>query len=174
MYNEFKNVKEWYGHTPEAFMAFLSFQRYVNGTIIQWDRIQVDKKALPGQSKEEYIKLMITLFLDVHFYFICYDKASKLLKHFVELEDETKLNCLWQKFGPKFKPFRIARNHLEHIHERVTRDYMWDFGNIKGDTYTFGGESFDIGKAGLKILTDAYEEVVDILCSRPKNKLSNS
>lgn len=153
----------------EASVALLTLERYVNGATIQWNRIQADKIALPGPGPGVDQTLMLTLFLDIHFYFVCYDKAQNLLKHFVKTDGDPKLDNLWQTLKSKFKPFNDARNHLEHIETRIKRKYLSDFGNLYKDTFTFGGERFDISASGLKILTDAYEQVVGILRLRPKD-----
>jgi len=168
MYNEALNII-WKAYSFEASVALLTLERYVNGTMIQWNRIQADKRALPGPGPGVDQTLMLTLFLDIHFYFVCYDKAQNLLEHLARTDGDSKLGNLWQMLKPKFKPFNDARNHLEHIETRITRKYLSDFGNLENDTFTFGGERFDISASGLKILTDAYEQVVGILRSRPKN-----
>jgi len=169
MYNEALNIIRK-AHSFKASAALLTLERYVNGTMIQWNRIQSDKRALPGPGPGVDQTLMLTLFLDIHFYFVCYDKAQNLLKYLAEETDgDAKLNNLWQTLRHKFKPFNDARNHLEHIENRIRRRYLSDFGNLENDTFTFGGERFDISASGLQILTDAYEQVVAILRARPKN-----
>lgn len=151
----------------EAFVALLTLERYVNGAIIQWDRIQADKEALPGPGPGVDRTLMLKLFLDIHFYFICCDKAQNLLGYLSKTDGGPKLVRLWQTLKPNFKPFNEARNHLEHIETRIKKKYLFDLGNLENDTFTFGGERFDISASSLKILTDAYEQVVNILRSRP-------
>ena len=57
-----------------------------------------------------------------------------------------------------------ARNHLEHIEERLYRKkYLADLGNLKGSSFTFGGMSFDISGNALSIFTGAYEKLLSIL-----------
>ena len=168
MYNEALNII-WKAHSFEASVVLLTLEKYVNGTMIQWNRIQADKKALPGPGPGVDQTLMQTLFLDIHFYFICYDKVQNLLEHLAGTDGDSKLNNLWQILKPKFKPFNNARNILEHIETRMEKKHLSDFGNLRNDTFSFGGKRFDISASGLKILTDAYEQVVGILRSRPKN-----
>jgi hypothetical protein len=168
MYNEAVNVI-LKAHISKASIALLILEKYVNGTMIQWNRIQADKRALPGPGLGVDQTLMQTLFLDIHFYFICYDKVQNLIEYLTETDGDSKLNNLWQILKPKFEPFNTARNHLEHIETRMEEKYLYDFGNFENDIFSFGGECFDISASGLKILTDAYEQVIDILRSRPKN-----
>ena len=168
-YDEHKNIPEWYGRTLfEASMAFLLFENYVNNTISQWERIKEDRKAFPTKSVEEQKTLMRNLFLDIHSYFVFYTMAQKYFECLEELEKEQKMTNLWLKFKPKFKPFVDARNHMEHPCCRIKEwKYLRDWCNIRGDKITIGGEAFDLGKSGLKILTDAYEEVFQALRSKP-------
>ena len=168
MYNEALNII-WKARSFEASAALLTLERYVNGTMIQWNRIQANKRALRPPSPGVDQTLMLTLFLDIHLYFVCYDKAQNLLEHLAKTDGDPRLDNLWQTLRPKFKPFNDARNHLEHIETRITRKYLSDFGNLENDMFTFGGERFDISASGLQILTDAYGQVVAILRSRPKN-----
>lgn len=168
MYNEALNII-CKASSFEASAVLLTLERYVNGTIIQWNRIQADKRALPGPGPGVDQKLMLTLFLDIHFYFVCYDKGQNLIGYLAKINGDPNLHNIWQTLKPKFRPFNDARNHLEHIETRIKREYLSDFGNLENDTFTFGGERFDISASGLKILEDAYEQVVSALRSRPEN-----
>ena len=164
----------WEMHSLDGSVALVTFEKYVNGAIIQWNRIQVDKKALPGRGPGVNHTLMLTLFLDVHFYFVCIDKAQNLLGYIAEIEEDTKLEALWKGLKPKFKPFNDARNHLEHIESRIKKENLSDFGNLHNDSFTFGGNTFDISVSGLQMLKDAYEQMLTILSSRPKVGYSRS
>lgn len=164
MYNEWLKIigKVPYQHR----LALWTLENYVNGAIIQWNRIQADKKTLPGPPPGVDQTLVLILFLDIHFYFICGDKVQNLLEYLAKANIDPKLKDLWNRYKPRLEPFNRARNHLEHIETRTSPEYERDFGNLKGDIYTFGGERFDISASSLKILTDAYEEVVNILHMR--------
>lgn len=168
MYDEALNII-WKARSFEASAALLTLERYINGTMIQWNRIHADKRALLGPGSGVDRTLMLTLFLDIHLYFVCYDKAQNLLEHLAKNDGDPQLDNLWQTLKPKFKPFNDARNHLEHIETRIKGKYLSDFGNLVNDTFTFGGQHFDISASGLQILTDAYEQVVAILRLRPEN-----
>lgn len=157
----------WKTNNFESSVGLLILKKYVNGTIIQWDRIQIDKKMLPGPGPGVDHRLMDTLFLDIHFYFVCFDKCQNLIEYLAKTDGDPKLDVLWQELKPKFKPFNDARNHLEHIETRLTKDYFSDLGNMLNDTYTFGGDSYNVSASGLKILTDAYEQILTIIGSRP-------
>ncbi len=166
LYNETIDVI-WKTNSFKTSVALMMLEKYVNGAIIQWNRIQLDKKALPGKGPGVDQQIILTLFLDIHFYFVCYDKSQNLVEYLASTEGDPKLNELWQELKRKFKPFNDARNHLEHIETRITKDYLSDFGNLENETFTFGGECFDVSETGLRLLTDAYEQVIAILRSRP-------
>jgi len=106
---------------------------------------------------------METLFLDVHFYFVCFDKAQSLV-HFLAVEScGPKPKEIWAGSKADFRPYNDARNHIEHVESRIKRENHRDLGNMVGSTDTFSGEKFDIGAAGLKRLTAVYEKVVEAL-----------
>ncbi|MBU2577537.1 hypothetical protein KKA69_01765 [Patescibacteria group bacterium] len=170
MYNEALNFRD---KTPflDAWATLYKLEKYVNGATIQGDRIQADRKeldrdALQGVNPGVDRKLMLTLFLDIHFYFICCDKVQNLLESFVELDGDPKLKKLWRTMKPKLKIFNDARNILEHIEKEIRKENLSDLGNLQKDAFTFGGKSYDISESRLKSLTDAYEQVVSILSKR--------
>ena len=126
MYNESLNII-LKANSDKGSMALLILEQYVNGTILQWNRIQVDRNVILDIYKQglcvNRIKIL-TLFLDIHFYFICYDKSQNLIKKFIKYDDDPTLESLWQTLEPKFKLFNDARNHLEHIDDRIKSRYL--------------------------------------------------
>jgi hypothetical protein len=71
---------------------------------------------------------------------------------------------------------RIARNHLEHIEERIycpSTEYWGDLGNLRGDSYTFGGRSFDVSEKPLIIVNEAYDDLLAILSEKKTLKPDN-
>lgn len=139
-----------------------ALENYVNGTTIQFERIQSSKASLLA-GKRVMVRSILTLFLDVHFYFVCYDKAQNLFKEISERVGDEEIISFWAEHESNFKSFNDARNHLEHIETRATAKYLNDFGNLKNDTFTFGGEEFDVSREGLDYLTEAFQIFVDIL-----------
>jgi hypothetical protein len=136
--------------TFEAQIALHILENYVNGAIIQWNRIQVDK-TLPGPGVDPL------LFLDIHFYFICCDKVHKWINYLAKRDG--KIKEMWKEREPKIRHLAGARHLLEHLEGLVNKKYLWDFGNLQNDCFTFGGEKFDISEAGLKIVTDTYKQI---------------
>jgi hypothetical protein len=154
--------------TDRAGVALHFFEQYVNGAIIQWERIQKVKKEFLAPATRVNPFLVQTLFMDIHFYFICHDKVQNLFEKIASMEGDQELTRLWEKSKPIFRPYNNVRNHLEHIDERINNKSLSDFGNLRNDIYTFGPEQVDIGPLNLKILTEAYEKVIDHLNSRLK------
>lgn len=146
-----------------ALLTLHFVEQYVNGATFQWERIQEDKSKLPGPGPRVDARLIQTLFLDVHFYFVCGEKVKKLYKEFIEIDGGKDLKDLWAKHKHMFKKLKIARDHLEHIDERVQDESHRDFGNLMGDTYIFWGEKFDISRSALGELEAAYEELIEML-----------
>jgi len=152
----------------QAQVVFLSFENYVNGAVIQWHRIQESKARLPGPGPGVDPVLIWTLFLDIHFFFICGDKVQNLLECLVKTDGTRDIQVLWDDWKSRLKPFNDARNHLEHLDSRITspKDYLSDFGNLHGDTYSFGGEKYDVSIGALNLLTEVYEAVLRLLDAR--------
>jgi len=152
-------------------------EKYVNGSIIQQYRIQYIIEYMHNEHKERAEKfkrgehvspgvnssLMQTLFMDVHFYLICFDKVQNLIKKLSKVEKHPELKKFWQELEPKFKPYNDMRNNLEHIEERLTSENLIDFGNLNDNNYSFGGKKIDIGEDSLNFIRDSYEHVHDIL-----------
>ncbi len=152
-------------------VALLIFEKYANATEIQFERIQQDKKALPGPGPGADTKLMITLFSDIHFYFVCIDKVQNLLEAIAKSDGEPSFIELWSRYQSIFKPYNDARNHLEHIEDRIKeKKYLSDLGNLHNNTYTFGGEPFDISRKGLDTVIESYNDVYSLLKERKKSK----
>jgi hypothetical protein len=170
----YKNALDiiWETNSFEASVALLIFEKYVNGVEIQWERIQQDKKALPGSGPGVDLKIMQTLFFDIHFYFVCIDKVQNLLEKIAELDGDPELKTLWDRYKPLFKPFNDVRNILEHIEREITnKENLSDFGNIYNDAYTFGGKKFDISNNGLNLAIDAYKDVCRVISRRKEERM---
>jgi len=151
--------KQFQGAPREVWSALWLLERYVNAAISQLDRV---REAIDTAWNYSGTWSLDQLLVDLHFYFICWDKAQNLLGRLVTVHADPRLEHLWSAFKPVCKPFNDARNHLEHIDERLACNPD-QTGHIQGDTFLFAGEKFDVSPSGLKLLTDMYEEVVNIL-----------
>lgn len=143
----------------KVWSSFWLLERYVNAAISQIDRI---RQTLEGSWGYSGTWSLDQITVDVHFYFICWDKAQNMLEHLASIHGDSRLKTLWATFQTVSKPFNDARNHMEHIDERIERDPSFT-GHIAGDKFAMAGQTFDVSEAGLKLLTDMYEEVVHIV-----------
>src|SRR5262245_35298591 len=149
-----KPNQNWY-----QFICYSPLERYVNAAISQLDRV---RQSIDAGWNYSGTWSLDQLLVDLHFYFICWDKAQNLLNRLAMIHGDPRLRDLWSAFQPACKPFNDARNHLEHIDERLERNPD-ETGSIQGEVFFFAGERFDTSQASLKLLTDMYEEVVNIL-----------
>lgn len=164
------------------FVLLLKIENYVNGAIIQMNRIERNRNSLKEMftslttRKQFRVSKHHTIYLacDVHYYFICIDKIKKLLSCLAkELQDKNiyKLQSRLNKY------FNIAtvRNHFEHIEDRCIgylslsdknkkrKQHIKDFGNFIGDNFSFNDEKYPCDKKSLKEIKTIYEELIDIV-----------
>jgi len=172
----------------ELFLLLHSLEKYVNGAIIEMNRLEKTRKNITKKLSKLRQNIdtprkkdfqLTYLACDTHFYFICIDKCYKLIAQLsLELGDneikklKTKLN----------KVFDIAtiRNHLEHIEDRC-RGYLNlkdkkqnikkpinDFGNFARDDFSFNNKKYPSGKKSLEELKNIYIELIKILDERAR------
>lgn len=157
--------KQFEGTPRNIWSVLWLLERYVNAAIAQLDRV---RETVEQISDYHGTWLLDQILLDIHYYFICWDKTQNLLERLNEVYPDPKMERLWQGFRLVCRPFNDARNHLEHIDERLARNPN-ETGTIQGDVFVFADERFDISEAGLKVLTDMYEEVINILALRNRD-----
>ena len=111
------------GTRHEIWSPLWLLERHVNAAISQIARI----RETTNQTSEYHgTWLLDQILVDIHFYFICWDKAQILLKRLAEVHGDPNLKNLWLKFEPVCKLFNDARNHLEHIDERLAKKSATD------------------------------------------------
>lgn len=172
----------------ELFLLLHSLEKYVNGAIIEMNRLEKTRKNITKRlsnlrqnidtpRKKDF--QLTYLACDTHFFFICIDKCYKLITQLsLELNDneikklKTKLN----------KVFDIAtiRNHLEHIEDRCKgylsikdkkqniKKHISDFGNFAGDDFSFNNKKYPSGKKSLEELKNIYLDLIKILDDRAR------
>jgi len=167
----------------ELFLLLYSLEKYVNGAIIEMNRLEKTRKNITKKllnlkqniSTPRKRDFWLTyLSCDTHFYFICIDKCYKLITQLaIELKDK-EINKLKIRLN---KVFDIAtiRNHLEHIEDRCKgylnlkdkrqniKKHISDFGNFAGDDFSFNNKKYPTGKRSLKELKNIYLELIKIL-----------
>ncbi len=156
----------WKVRTFEGSIALFLLERYVNGAILQYQRIQSHRAALHSSPGPPDQTTMLMLFLDIHYYFICLDKAQNLFVSLAQADGDQDLLNRSERLRPLLKPYNDARNHLEHIETRLTKQYIGDLGNLSNDEFTFGGQRFDISSRSLQLVTEAYTDWVRVIAAR--------
>lgn len=134
------------GMPSEQWSVIWVLERYVNGAISQLDRIH---RTLNEGWGYNGTWLLDQIGLDVHSYFICWDKAQNLLRQLVRVHPNPELAKIWAEFEPICRPFNDARNHLEHIDERLAR-YPRNTGAVQGDFFVIAGDRFDISQSWIE------------------------
>ncbi len=163
----------------EVFLLLHELETYVNGAIIQINRLRITRKTIECRSQKligenrptGHIKKdfnLTRLHCDYHFYFICIGQIYRFLETIGKVLDDQDIKDLFDKFDRKF-PIEI-RNHLEHLHERAQGKmykryigHISDFGNFTGDRFTFAGKSYAVGEKELADLKSIYEELIKII-----------
>lgn len=160
-----------YIFTIKSFRAgtlLLFIEKYVNAGIKQYERMSkhredIKKTKVPREFKEP----LATLFYDIHFYFICWDKVHNLFLRFCEVVGDAKLEKIKTRYASDFQKYSEARNNLEHIDERLlgkTRGkkpkFPGDLGNLAGDYYTFWGEKYYVGNKSIETLKDFHRNLL--------------
>lgn len=170
MYNEALKITTELSKLPnpptKIIISILLLEKYVNGAIMEWEQIQSSistLRAVKPTGDYELKPQLDNIFLHIHFFFICAEKAQNMVKFLSENHDSDELKSLWESTKNNFRPFNDARNHLEHIETRMNENNFRDFGNLSNDTFTFAGERFDIGDDALRIITDLYEKIISHL-----------
>jgi len=163
----------------EAYLLLHLLETYVNGAIIQLNRLKrtretiecnlkelLGKRRLVGRIKKDFS--LTRLHCDYHFYFICIGQIHRLLETIGEILDDQDIKNVSVKFNQKF-PIEI-RHDLEHIHERAQGKrkkryigHISDFGNFMGDRFTFAGKSYGGGANNLADLKLIYEELISVI-----------
>jgi hypothetical protein len=172
----------------ELFLLLFSLEKYVNGAIIEINRIERTRKNIAKklsdikQNSNALIKKnfqLTYLACDTHFYFICIDKCYKLVAQLsIELNDN-EIRKLKTKLNKVFDITTI-RNHLEHIEDRCRgylnpkdknqniKKHISDFGNFVGNDFSFNNKKYPSGKESLKELKNIYLGLINILNNRAR------
>ena len=110
---------------------------------LQKSRIDADKRSMNTKN----------LFPDIHFLLIAFCNLNKLLKNLCSHFKNPNLNTIFTKYEKALTHLNDFRDHLEHITEgrldgkgqrgkKLTNPNM--LGDLYGDTYHFGGETFNL------------------------------
>ena len=160
----------------KAWTLLQLMERYVNAAIVQRARLDEDhrlfqeligRRQLP--TRLEVAEHMARGFADVHFFIICGDKIHGLSEHIVSIEHDRAIRTVWRKKRVKLDAFRVSRDVLEHMDERIAKRGEPNSGGflMNGVMYSIGDQTIDVGPSALSVLTSAYAELCDAAAALP-------
>jgi hypothetical protein len=197
-----KGIDRWYheawkfkGQLKEpSWFALANLERYLNGLVIQWNRILEDWDLIaPRLGKlEEYvdnIEPLTTLqetgtsyWLDAHFYLTSWDNVRKNFEVLVKREPIPEIGLAWRGVKVMLRDASRARDFHEHSSEWESQYYSVSVGGIDGRTgrddglfvlyppkrgiKKLGARWVQLGRPEVLKVADAYEMVLKALASR--------
>jgi hypothetical protein len=170
----------------ELFLLLFSLENYVNGAIIEMNRLERIRRNLANESRtrrklareldlgqsigtpsKKEKKFQLTyLYCDTHFFFICIDKCYKLITQFSLKLDDNEIRKLETELRGVFDITTI-RNHLEHIEDRCSNYLSIEDKkqNIKKPISDFGnfiGDNFSFNGKEYRSDRRSLEKLEDI------------
>ncbi len=178
------------GKSLELFLLLDSLEKYVNGAIIEMNRLEKTRRGITkrlsnlgrhGNIPKKKDFQLTYLACDTHFFFICIDKCYKLITQLSLGLNDAEIKKLKARLN---KIFDIAtvRNHLEHIEDRAEgylsirdkkekkKTHISDFGNFVGSDFSFNNKKFPSNKKSLEELKNIYRELIKILHNKYASK----
>lgn len=151
----------------------LQRRRIIEAKIGLNEEMQMMKQQLSVQDilKTGHPNWLKNIFADIHFFLVA---VSNLKSIFLELRKALKLDPnfmrIFKKYNKQLEKLNIFRDHLEHIVDKrlegkdkkgnPLRDPM-HLGELLGDDYHFGGESFNLNEA-FTLVDGLYRELEEI------------
>jgi len=179
------------GLSADARRALEQVEHWVNGCIIQWNRISDDRAESDRHLDEGFDSLdqrvrggwtetanlgmppsnrgkLAKLFLDIHLFFICVRHVHYWMGELVEFVGDGGLNALWDPMEPRLRAFTDARDFGEHAGSEVKRGGSLG-GDLLDETFVYGEDDIEVevGQETLRAITEMFESVVGLLAGRP-------
>ncbi len=172
-----------------AFRSALYYvEVYLNGLIIEWNRMVGDDVLHSDLMKQDitsnveaakaFSQAVDRLWLDIHFYLVCWDKINK---HFKIVSDTSQSECIndaWHEISDLTEKASRARDFLEHLDKDVKRGGYGQRGTSFTAhrefsfwyTDTSGGgkkheRKVNLGRLQVERVMNAYEKVLSCLSS---------
>lgn len=158
-------------------VAMMWIDKYLIGAQNQFRRIKRLKTTLdrgflkPGVSIVSRQRAMTEIFIEVHFYFICWDSIRKMVAFLRSHSGFKVINEIYKRRKKLLEDYGAARDHLEHYNERLlgrrkgkALSNPSDMGNLHGYIYSLGGEKYDVGPDSLKRLKKIVKDLNAQIC----------
>jgi hypothetical protein len=153
--------------------AFQAVEKYLNGIILQWNRIVAFTYAKDfGPIYFEIAEL------EIQFYLACWDMVEKYLVLFAKEERDRAIYVAVHDIRPILHDASSARNYYEHSNRELKEKGIGPtghgFGYPRGFHLTYpkmedgkrASKDFDLGMPEIKLLIQVFDEIVAILDSR--------
>ncbi|GEM_PF-1601666 len=178
-------VTQHLNRTSRSTLRHVEF--YVNGLIVQWNRIVDDLKesrrlmgldlTRDALAAKVYSQLNDRLELDIHFYLICWDKIDKHLEKFVDSEGGSEcIGVIWKEIKSLTSNASMGRHYFEHLDKRIVQGKPegmgYFFSNYAGFTFRYideakGGKrkekQITLGRSQVEKVILAYEKILRCL-----------
>lgn len=125
----------------------------------------------PGLSPTSWQAALEQAFLDIHYYFVCWDAARKMIEFLKTHSGFKAVGEVYKHHRRVLERYGDARDHLEHYDERLcgrkkkeNLAVPSDMGNLHGYVYTLGGERYDAGPDSLKKLERIVSDLNGKIC----------
>lgn len=149
-------------------IAMSMMEKYLSAAYQQVKRITEELAWVEQQATQRnpnWTTFQNQAFVDMHFYFTCWDAIGKMMRTIARRSGLESARRVYDKHRQSMERYRNARHHLEHFDERLPGGKKvdelkvpGDLGNLAGTTYSFGGETWDIGPDSLKALSEIIGE----------------
>jgi hypothetical protein len=160
----------------DALNTLYILELYVNGLIIQWNKIMVEMQDYwdnnDNYSAVEVLRRSNLLFLDIHYYVICWDKIGKNVDRLKRITTDRNLHLACKKFKPILERISSIRNYYEHLDEQSIQARRYSFKNDQLTLRYFRKNenvqhSITLGRKELDNLLVAFEGIVETFKNMP-------
>lgn len=150
-------------------VSFIFLEKYFFGCYNQQIRMEKNKlniREYPKKNNNNWQMELKNLFLNIHFYLICWANIKKILRKLEKTIKDKNFKKIIAKYNPDLNKFIEFRTYLEHLIENLENEKkkkllenLRDVGNLNGDFFTFGGKKLYIGGKNLELLDNLYNDL---------------
>lgn len=148
-------------HYQKEILLFSFLEKHLFAAGLQRERITREQRRLNKFMQEHQThsipRTMRYLFVDIHFFLIAVTNIGRVLKKLKKIRSyDGDFVQVCKKYRKQIAVIDSFRDHLEHIVEgglkgtdkkgKALKDPR-DLGNLANNSFTFGGESFDLQDA---------------------------
>lgn len=159
-------------HYQEEILLFSFLEKHLLAADLQRERITKEqrqiKKLIQEHQMQGITKINHCLFIDIHFFLIAVTNTGRVLEKLKKIRSyDGDFVQVCKKYRKQIAAIDSFRDHLEHIVEgglkgvdrkgRALKN-PGDLGNLANDSFTFGGESFNLQDA-FRLMKDLGKDI---------------